>query len=107
MPATLSWARRIESDMPARTGRCRAAPAEARRAFGEKGVAVPLMPEAAVAAPGAPEAAGGRPMVPTVAGSLAPAKTTSHGGEADRGARTKSSHEVCLGRTRAATPSGF
>src|SRR5260370_36275374 len=93
MPATLSWARRIESDMPARTGRCKAAPAEARRAFGEKGFAVPLMPEAAVAAPGAPKAAAVRRMVPTLPGAWTPARTTRGGAQAERGARTKSSKE--------------
>src|SRR5229473_2156728 len=105
-PATLNCARRIESDIPARIGRCRAAPAEARRAFGEKGFAVPLMPEAAVAAPVAPNAAAVRRMVPTLPGSWTPAKTTSKGAQAETGARTRSSKDVSRGLTSAATPWG-
>ena len=62
-------ARRIGRAMPARSGRCNAAPAEARSAFGEKGLAVPLWPEAAVTAAVAPKAAAVRRMVPTLPGS--------------------------------------
>lgn len=67
--AIFSCARRIGSDIPERTGRWRAAPAEARKAFGEKGLAVPDWPDAAVIAPVAPKAAAVRRMVPTFPGS--------------------------------------
>src|SRR6266496_6800421 len=82
-------------------GRCRAAPAEARRAFGEKGLAVPLIPEAAVAAPVAPKAAAVRRMVPTLPGSWTPASTTSNGAHAEAEVRTRSSNETSRGLTRA------
>src|SRR5207244_12464831 len=96
-PGTLSCARRIERDVPARIGRCKAAPAEARRAFGENGFAVPLMPEAAVAAPVAPNAAAVRRIVPTLPGSWTPAKTASRGAQAEPWSRTRSSKEVSRG----------
>src|SRR5271163_1276448 len=45
--AIFSCVRRIGSDIPERIGRWSAAPAEARKAFGENGLAVPDWPEAA------------------------------------------------------------
>src|SRR5580704_2405087 len=48
MALSLNWVRRIARAAPATRGRWRAAPAEARRALGEKGLAVPLCPVAEV-----------------------------------------------------------
>src|SRR5579864_9149351 len=55
-PATRNCVSKIGKDIPATIGRCNAAPADARSAFGEYGLAVPLCPEAVVAAPVAPKA---------------------------------------------------
>src|SRR5258706_11229392 len=104
--ATCNCARRIGSDIPASTGRCSAAPAEARKAFGENGLAVPLTPDAAVTAPGAPKADAVRKIVPTLPGACTPASTTNNGEHADSGMRSKASKLAARGFTTAATPSG-
>jgi len=104
--AIFSCVRRIGNDIPERIGRWRAAPAEARRAFGEKGLAVPDWPEAAVIAPVAPKAAAVRRIVPTLPGSWTPARTTRSGEHAEfgKGALSNSSSVTMRGRTSAATP---
>src|SRR6201999_2343634 len=84
-PATRNCVSKIGKDIPATIGRCNAAPADARSAFGEYGLAVPLWPEAAVAAPVAPNAEAVRIIVPTLPGSCTPASTTSNGEQAPSG----------------------
>jgi hypothetical protein len=106
MPLSLSWVRRMGRDIPATTGRCRAAPAEARRDLGEKGLAVPLWPVAEVTAAVAPNAAAVRRMVPTLPGSCTPARTTRRGAHAPSGVMKRSSRANLRGWTRAATPWG-
>ena len=69
MALSLNCVRRMPREAPATSGRWRAAPAEARRALGEKGLAVPLCPVAEVTAPVAPNAAAVRRIVPTLPGS--------------------------------------
>src|SRR6516164_8136540 len=70
---------------PAKIGKCSAAPAEARIAFGAYGLAVALWPVADVTAPVAPNAAAVRKIVPTFPGSCTPASTTSNGAQASSG----------------------
>src|ERR1700676_4732382 len=105
-PATFNCVIKIGSGGPDKTARCSAAPAAARNALGENGLAVPLCPDAEIAAPVAPNAAAVRKIVPTFPGSCTPANTTSSGGQTPSGAPTKSSNFVTRGATSAATPCG-
>jgi len=100
-----SCARRIGRAGPVRIGKRNAAPADARSALGENGLAVPLWPEADVTAPVAPNAAAVRRMVPTLPGSWTPARTT-RSGAADFAGASSSSKETLRGSTSAATPCG-
>ena len=104
--ATRSCVSKIGKDIPASIGKCNAAPAEARNAFGENGLAVPLCPEAVVTAPVAPNADAVRKMVPTLPGSCTPARTTSSGEQASPCTRRISSSVAARGATSAATPCG-
>src|SRR5258708_23498871 len=88
------------------SGRWSAAPAEARRALGENGLAVPLWPDGEVTAAVAPKAAAGRMMVPTLPGSCTPARTTIKGDAPLADGREMSSTAKVRGVTRAATPCG-
>src|ERR1700675_1311671 len=62
-PATFNCVIKIGSGVPDKTARCSAAPADARNALGENGLAVPLCPDAEIAAPVAPKAAAVRKIV--------------------------------------------
>src|SRR5258707_1592533 len=85
MPAILNCVKRMARDTPARIGRLRAAPAEARSAFAEYGLAVPLTPEAAVAGPVAPKGAAGGGEGPPLPGPCPPPRQTRGGAEEDPG----------------------
>jgi hypothetical protein len=73
---TLNCVSKTPMAIPVSTGKCSAAPADARSAFGANGLAVPLCPVAAVTTPVAPNAAAVRTIVPTFPGSCTPANTT-------------------------------
>src|SRR5260221_12092399 len=91
---------------PVSSGRWSAAPAEARRALGENGLAVPLWPEGEATAAVAPKAAAVGMMGPTLPGSCTPARTTIKGAAALADGREMVSKEKVRGGTRAATPCG-
>src|SRR2546427_547354 len=105
-PASLSCMRRIASDMPASMGKWSAAPADARSALGENGLAVPLWPEAQVAAPVAPKAAAVRRIVPTLPGSCTPTRMTRRAAFFVPALNRSSSEAAVRGSTSAATPWG-
>ena len=84
-PATRNCVNKIGNDIPATIGKCSAAPAEARNAFGEYGLAVPLCPEAASRRARRSERRGRAKMVPTFPGSCTPASTTSSGEQTPSG----------------------
>src|SRR5450432_2899617 len=94
----------ITSDIPSKTGKCKAAPAEARIALGENGLAVPPCLVDAVTAPVAPNAAAVLNIVPTFPGSFTPASTTTSGEHIPSGTCNKSSTVNFRGCTNAATP---